>query len=123
MPFFDIDGKMYPCSYMTPMSFPPNELRDILKTNFSDDELFIDDECFNNCYIYPICPTCASANYIKNKSFKIRNKNKCRIQKLVKNGGLFDSNNDDTKLYYTIKAIKKITSLYLDEFRKFEIVE
>jgi hypothetical protein len=121
---------------MTPMSFPPNELRDILKTNFSDDELFIDVECFNNCYIYPICPTCASTNYIKNKSFKIRNKNKCRIQKLVslfiadlqakklvKNGGLFDSNKDDTKLYYTIEAIKKIKALYLDEFKKFEIVE
>jgi radical SAM protein with 4Fe4S-binding SPASM domain len=135
-PFFDIDGKIYPCSYMTPMSFPQNELNAILKTDFSDNELFVDDECFNNCYIYPICPTCSGANYIVNKSFNKRNKNKCRIQKLValfiadlqgkklvKSGGLFGSNKDVTKLYYTIEAIMKIKSLYLDEFKNFVIPE
>jgi len=136
MPFFDFDGKRYPCSYITPMTFEKNELNNILQTNFSDDELFIDDECFNNCYIYPICSTCAGANYMVNKTFKKRNKNKCRIQKLValfiadlqakrlvKSGGLFGSNKDDTKLYYTIEAIKKIKTLYLDEFKNFETIE
>ena len=136
MPFFDVDGKIYPCSYITPMTFEQNELNDILQTNFYDDELFIDDECFNNCYIYPICSTCAGVNYMTNKLFKKRNKNKCRIQKLialfiadlqgkrlVKSGGLFGSIKDDTKLYYTIEAIKKIKSLYLDEFKNFNIIE
>jgi radical SAM protein with 4Fe4S-binding SPASM domain len=135
-PFFDIDGKMYPCSYMTPMSFLQNELTAILKTDFSDDELFIDNECFDNCYIYPICPTCSGTNYMVNKSFNKRNKNKCRIQKLValfiadllakrlvKSGGLFDSIKDDTKLYYTIEAIKKIRVLYLDEFKYYLTLE
>jgi radical SAM protein with 4Fe4S-binding SPASM domain len=131
-PFFDVDGKIYPCSYMTPMTFPQNVLDDINKTDFSNDELFIDDDCFNHCYIYPICPTCASANYITNKTFKKRNRNKCRIQKLialfiadlqakrlVKSGGFSGSNIDNTKLYYTIEAIKKIKSLYLEDFLKF----
>ena len=135
-PFFDIDGKRYPCSYITPMSFPINELDEILKTNFLNDELFIDDECFNHCYIYPICPTCAGANYKTNKSFKKRNKNKCRIQRLialfiadlqakrlVKSGSLLGQNTDNTKYYYTIEAIKKIKSLYLDEFKRFETLE
>ena len=132
-PFFDIDGKRYPCSFITPMTFSQNELNVIIQTNFSNEKLFIDDECFNNCYIYPICPTCAGANYMINKCFNKRNKSKCRIQKLtalfiadlqakrlVKSGGLFGSNKDDTKLYYTIEAIKKIKSLYLDEFQRFE---
>jgi radical SAM protein with 4Fe4S-binding SPASM domain len=135
-PFFDTDGKIYPCSYITPMSFQQNELNNILQINFSNEELFIDNECFNNCYIYPICPTCAANNYMINKTFNKRNKSKCRIQKLialfaadllakrlVKSGGLFDSIKDDTKLYYTIETIKKIKALYLGEFKDFYALE
>jgi len=132
-PFFDIDGKIYPCSYMTPMSFSESELNEILKTNFHDDELFIDDDCFNHCYIYPICPTCAGANYKTSRYFKKRNRNKCRIQKLIalfiadltverllKSGVSFNSNTDKTKLYYTIEAIKHIRDLYLPDFNNME---
>jgi len=132
--FFDIDGKRYPCSFITPMTFNKKDLDFIAETDFTKEDNFIDDECFNNCYIYPICPTCAGANYKINKSFKLRNKGKCRIQKLialfiadlqgkkiVKSGGLINSKKDDTKLYYTIEAIKKIKSLYLEEFKEFEI--
>lgn len=127
-PFFDVDGKHYPCSFITPMTFPQAEIDDILKTDFINDENFLDEECFNNCYIYPICPCCSGANYMINKTFKVRNKSKCRIQKLitlfiadlqskrlVKNPKLYD----DATLYYTIEAIKKIRSLYLDEFKDF----
>jgi sulfatase maturation enzyme AslB (radical SAM superfamily) len=127
-PFFDVDGKRYPCSFITPMTFPQRELDDILKTDFANDENFVDDECFNNCYIYPICPCCSGANYMLNKTFKLRNKSKCRIQKLL---ALFIADMqakriqknpkryDDTTLYYTIEAIKKIRELYLDEFKRF----
>jgi sulfatase maturation enzyme AslB (radical SAM superfamily) len=110
--FFDIDGKQYPCSFISPMTFPQKELDAILQTDFSDDEIFIDDDCFNNCYIYPICPTCSGENYLINKSFKIRNKSKCRIQKLValfiadlqakrliKNNGFVEDKIDNTNLY------------------------
>jgi sulfatase maturation enzyme AslB (radical SAM superfamily) len=124
--FFDVDGKQYPCSYVTPMSFPQHELDDILATDFTDDENFIDDDCFNDCYIYPICTTCAGGNYMVNKTFKIRNKSKCRIQKLI---ALFiadlqakliqknPSRYDDTTLFYTIEAIKQIRERYLGEFK------
>ena len=127
-PFFDVDGKRYPCSFITPMTFPQNELGDILKTDFSNDENFIDDDCFNNCYIYPICPCCLGADYMVNKTFKKRNKSKCRIQKLITlfaadmQAKLIQKNPkryDDTTLYHTIEAIKKIRSLYLDEFKGF----
>jgi sulfatase maturation enzyme AslB (radical SAM superfamily) len=127
-PFFDVDGKRYPCSFITPMTFPKNELDDILQTDFTNDENFVDDDCFKNCYIYPICPCCYGANYMVNKTFKKRNRSKCRIQKLIalftadmqakliqKNPKLYD----DNTLYYIIEAIKKIRALYLDEFKEF----
>jgi radical SAM protein with 4Fe4S-binding SPASM domain len=127
-PFFDVDGTRYPCTFITPMTFPKHELDDILKTDFTNNKNFIDDECFNNCYIYPICPTCSGANYMVNKTFKERNKSKCRIHKLI---ALFVADMeakriqkntkryDDTTLYYTIEAIKNIRALYLDEFMRF----
>jgi radical SAM protein with 4Fe4S-binding SPASM domain len=129
-PFFDVDGKCYPCSFVTPMTFSQAEIDDILKTDFANDENFLDEECFNNCYIYPICPSCSGSNYMVNKSFKQRNKAKCHIQKLI---ALFIADlwsklivknpkgYDDTILYHTIEAIKKIRTLYLNEFREFMI--
>jgi len=127
-PFFDVDGTRYPCVFMTPMTFSNEELSKILKTDFTNDENFIDDGCFDNCYIYPICPTCAGANYLANKTFKERKKTRCRIQKLI---SLFIADlqekriekkpkiYDDHKLYHTIEAIKKIRSLYLPEFEEY----
>lgn len=127
-PFFDVDGKMYPCPFVTPMTFSEGELSEILKVDFTNNDNFIDEDCFENCYIYPICPTCAGANYLKNKSFKERDKSRCRIQKLIslfiadlqakrimKNPKIYN----DEVLYHTIEAIKKIRSLYLPEFEKY----
>jgi radical SAM protein with 4Fe4S-binding SPASM domain len=126
--FFDVDGKTYPCTFITPMTFSQKEIDNAKSTNFADDNNFIDDECFNDCYICPICPTCSGSNYMVNKDFKKRNKNKCRIQKLV---SLFIADlqakrivkrmdfQDKNTLYYTIEAIKKIRSLYLEEFKSY----
>jgi len=124
-PFFDVDGRRFPCSFVTPMTFTETELAEIMKTDFTNQELFVDDDCFNNCYIYPICPTCAGANYLCNSTFKKRNKSHCKIQKLIsvfiadltarriiKNPEIFD----DNQRYHTIEAIKKIRELYLPEF-------
>jgi len=127
-PFFDVDGRRYPCAFITPMTFTSNELVDILKTDFTNNDNFLDVDCFENCYIYPICPTCAGANYLVNKTFKKRNKCRCRIQKLT---SLFIADlqakriekkpkiYDDYTLYHTIEAIKKIRSLYLSEFEEY----
>jgi radical SAM protein with 4Fe4S-binding SPASM domain len=126
--FFDTDGKMYPCPLVTPMTFSNKELEEIMKTNFAEDENFLDEDCYKNCYIYPICPTCAGANYMVNKNFKKRNKSKCRIQKIVSlfiadlQGKLLLKNRakiNDTVAYYRIEAIKKIRELYLNEFENF----
>jgi len=123
MVFYDYDGKQYPCAFVTPMTLSQEDINQILKTDFSDDKLFLDEECYSSCYIFPICPTCAGADYLANKSFKIRKKDKCRIRKLI---ALFTADlqaklilknpnryNNDV-LYYTIEAIKKIKNIVSD---------
>lgn len=129
-PFFDVDGTMYPCSFITPMTFTENELSNIIETDYEDEEIFLDEYCFDNCYIYPICSTCYGANYLNNKSFKQRDKTRCKIQRLialfvadlsakriVKNSKLYGD--DNNTLYHTIEAIKNIRTLYLPEFQEF----
>ncbi|MBP1546784.1 MAG: 4Fe-4S cluster-binding domain-containing protein [Oscillospiraceae bacterium] len=126
--FFDTDGTRLPCPFITPMTFDKQELEDILKTDFNNQANFIDDDCFKNCYIYPICPHCAGANYLTQKTFKNRDKSRCRIQKLItlycadlqakrllKN----PKSVSEDKLYYTISAVKRIREEFLDEFRDF----
>jgi sulfatase maturation enzyme AslB (radical SAM superfamily) len=126
--FFDIDGNAFLCAFITPMTFSNEDIQNILEIDFTDENNFLDKDCFNNCYIYPICSSCSGANYKVNKIFKIRNKSKCRIQKII---ALFIAdlqarkirNNPDilkgNELYYTIRAIKKIKNLYHKEFEKY----
>jgi sulfatase maturation enzyme AslB (radical SAM superfamily) len=125
--FFDVDGEKYPCYFVTPMTFSKSEIEIILKTDFLNENNFIDEQCYEHCYIYPICPTCSGANYMVNKTFKIRNKSKCKIQKLIalfmadlQAKRLLNNNNliqEGNILYYTIEAIKKIREFYLDELK------
>lgn len=127
--FFDIDGRRYPCSYMTPMTFTANTLKSLSEVNFDDEEKFVDEECYNKCYIYPICTNCAAANFQRTGRFDKRDKGRCKINKMI---ALFTADthakritnnpelySDETKLYYTIEAIKKIRELYLLEFEKY----
>jgi len=126
--FFDTDGTKLPCPFVTPMTFSKEELENIGKTDFYNENNFIDDDCFLNCYIYPICPNCAGANYLTQKSFKMRDKSKCKLQKLitlyvaelfarriVKNPNSFD----EARLYHLINAIKKIKTIFLPEFEEY----
>lgn len=126
--FFDVDGKQYPCSYFTPMTFSTEELQEIMSLDFTNEALFAEDKCFNDCYLYPLCPTCAGANYQTNKAFGVKNAIHCRTQKLValfaaelqarkiiKNSKLYDSHTT----YYMIKAIEEIKNLYYDEFKMY----
>lgn len=126
--FFDVDGKRYPCSFITPMTFSHNEIALIQDVDYKDVNNFVDEACYNNCYIYPICPVCAGACFLINKSFKKRVKSRCRTQKLIalfsadiqakriaKNPSLYD----ERKMFHTINAIKKIKELYLNEFKEF----
>lgn len=128
--FFDCDGTMYPCPFVTPMTFDDNKLCKIKEYDFTNPMNTIDEDCASNCYIYPICPTCAGSNYLNNGSFKQRDKSKCRIQKLI---ALYSadlqakrlikkpSSVDKDQLYYTIMAIKKIKDQFYNGFSMYMI--
>jgi len=127
-PLFDVDGTLYPCSHLASMTCSEKELHEIVNTDFTDDDNFVDEDCFDNCYIYPLCPTCAGTSYLMHRNFKVRDKRKCLIQKLValfiadlqakrilKNPDCIEKN----QLYPTIEAIKKIKSLYYEEYKQY----
>ena len=127
--FFNTDGTRMPCPFVTPMTFTENELEDILKTDFEDHSVFVDEDCFNNCYMYSICPMCPGANYLVKKTFTKRDKSKCRMQKLitlfaadlqakrlVKNPNSVPEN----RVYNTITAIEKIKEKFLPEFLEYK---
>ena len=129
--FYDTDGRRLPCPFITPMTFLPSEIEDILQTDFENVDNFVDNDCFENCYIFPVCPNCSGANYMSQKTFQIRDKAKCRIQKLItlysadllgkrilKNPDLVHQDS----LYNTISAIEKIRNEYLDEFSEFHSI-
>ncbi len=126
--FFDVDGRKLPCTFCTPMTFDEKTLTEICNYDFSKVDDFIDDECYSNCYIYPTCPHCAGANYLTQKTFKTRDKSKCRIQKLIslfvadlltkrilKNPEKFE----ESRRGLMIDAIQKIRELYLPEFKEY----
>lgn len=128
--FFDVDGKRYPCSFFTPMTFSAEELEKVCAADFTDNKLFVDDKCFNDCYIYPLCPTCAGANYQTNGSFGKKNKIHCKTQKLItlfaadllakkisKNPCLYD----ECTTYFTIEVIEKVKELYYKEFIEYDL--
>lgn len=125
--FYDIDGKKYPCSYVTPMTFSAEELDSICNTDFTNTSLFVDEECRQACYLYPVCSCCAGANYFVNHTFSKRIKSRCDLVKIIavyiaelharrilKNRDLY---NDETQLYYLIQAIKEIREKYYTEFK------
>ena len=125
--FFDTDGKRYPCPFVTPMTFSSDELEDIQNTDFNNNDNFVDEECFD-CYIHPICPYCPGANYLTQKSFKHRDKSKCRVQKLI---ALYVADllakrllkNPESvpkeQVYNTITAIERIRKDFLSEFNEY----
>lgn len=123
--FFDTDGKRYPCTFITPMTFDDNTINSILSTDFESPEEFTDQDCMKNCYLYPICKRCPAENYLKNKSFKQWNREKCgfteilalavseiEMRKILNNPQIYD----ETKLFYTIEAIKNIRELYQNKY-------
>lgn len=129
MQFYDTDGTKYPCAFITPMTFNDEQLTEINSLDFSNSDLFIDEYCYNNCYIYPLCATCSGANYKQNGCFSIRDKSKCRINKLV---ALFladytakrilslpEEKRNSTKIKMNIEAIKKIKELFYPEFKQY----
>lgn len=126
---YDVDGKKYPCPFVTPMTFSNEQLDKISKINFEDASVFSDTSCLDECYISPVCGTCAGANYLVNGRFDTRIKSRCDMNKLIT---IFiaeyhtrriifneESYPDKDQMFYIIEAIKEIRKRYYSLYRKY----
>ena len=127
--FYDVDGKKYPCTFVTPLTFSEKEIEDINRIDFSDPKEFVDDYCAKNCYIYPVCNTCSGANYLVNHSFSERIKTRCDFTKLI---CLYiaelhtrrilehrDLYKDENQLFFLIEAITNIKDMYYEDYKQY----
>lgn len=78
----DIDGSEYPCTYFFPLSMSRPELKKVLCYDLKDENLFIDKDCMETCYIYPICKGCYGDNYSTTGLFSKRPEQKCKLAQL-----------------------------------------
>lgn len=78
----DIDGVEYPCTYFFPLSMSKKELDKIADIDLTDENIFINEECLENCYIYPICKGCYGDNYSTTGLLSTRSQQKCKLAKL-----------------------------------------
>lgn len=128
--YYETDGRKYPCTFIAPMGFSKDDLKEMISVDYNNERLFTDVSCKNECYIYNICRTCAAENFILHRRFDIYNKKNCGMKKIlalavaelqsrliVKNPKTYDS----CRLYHTIEAIKKIKELYLPDYGKYFI--
>lgn len=119
MAAFDTDGKIYPCTFFTPMTFSKEQLKALEGINYSDAELFIDNECFDNCYLSPVCNCCYGANYLTTGKINSRDRSKCELIKIravfsaaIKAQRIIEKPDDTYENALTIRAISRINELY-----------
>lgn len=82
MAVIDIDGSSYPCSYFSSLSMSGEALASILSLDFKNKDLFIENECFDNCYLYPVCHSCYGDNYTFTGKLSKCSSQKCELNKL-----------------------------------------
>lgn len=122
MAAYDTDGKKYPCTFITPMTFNKKFLNTIQSINYKDIDIFIDEECYNNCYLEPICNSCYGANLLSNSKINIRDKSKCALTKIravytaaLKAHKIINNPENSYINRKTVEAISKINELYNKE--------
>lgn len=119
MAAYDTDGKKYPCTFFTPMTFSQEILSALSSIDFTDKTCFIDKECHQNCYIAPICNSCYGANMLANGVLNKRDRSKCELMKIraLYSAALIankwkDGCEDNYENSMTAKAILRINQLY-----------
>lgn len=119
MAVYDTDGSKYPCTFFTPMTFTKEQLDSLKNIDFNDPRNFVDKECFDNCYLEPVCNCCYGANMLMNGKLNIRDKSKCELMKIravfsaaLAAHKLQNDHEDNYENAMTAKAVVKIGELY-----------
>ena len=123
---FDSDGTSYPCSMLTPMNLSAEQIHGLKGVDYSNPDCFVDEECFENCLIYPICNKCYAGNYMKNGQFNRYSKDECALKeiealylaefearKIMSNPSVYEKQ----KMYLTIEAIRQIKEAYYSKYQ------
>jgi len=79
---YETDGSKHPCTFITPMTFSSDILNSVQDVDYKNPEYFIDEHCFNNCYLHPVCTSCYGANLLSNGKINVRDKSKCELTKI-----------------------------------------
>ena len=119
MAAYETDGTKCPCTFITPMTFNEETLSSIKCIDFSKQDLFTDEKCFNNCYLNPICTSCYGANLLSNGQINIRDKSRCELMKVravfsaaLRLNMILKNPQDTPENRKAIIAIKRINELY-----------
>lgn len=114
-----IDGKMYPCTFFTPMTFSTEQLKTIENIDWNNDKIFVDKYCKNNCYLNPVCSSCYGANFLNSGRLNERDKSKCELVKIraiytaaIQAKRIIESPQDTYTNYLLVKAIQQINTKY-----------
>ncbi len=121
MAIYDIDGRKYPCQFFTPMTIEAEKFAEVKDIDFTDDTLFLDTYCVENCYFHNICSTCYGANFLSTGKVNVKDKSKCNLLKvrayyaaaLLANKILrnTDTSVDTNTIALQIRAIEKIKEI------------
>ena len=85
MKTYDVDGENYPCQYFMPLSIGMERAASAQKIAFPEDSFpkdLLDEEC-RRCIIQVCCPNCFGANYASTGNIYKRDKNMCRLTKIM----------------------------------------
>ena len=113
------DGKLYPCTFFTPMTFDEEKLSLIQSVDFKNYSSFEDRECSRTCYLHPICNNCYGANLLSTGKLNCRDKSCCNLIKLrayftaaLLAHKILANPTDSIETQLTIKAIERIKKEY-----------
>ena len=113
------DGRIYPCTFFTPMTFTSDTLSTVKELDFHNYSIFEDSECSKECYLHPICNNCYGANLLSTGKINCRDKSSCNLIKLrayftaaLLAHKILRNPTDNLETELTIKAIEKIKAKY-----------
>lgn len=120
MAAYETDGKKYPCTFFTPMTFDAKILKNICdEIDFECHSQFIGEDCFRNCYLEPVCTSCYGANLLSTGAVNKRDRSKCALMKVravfsaaLRAHQILQNPVDIPENRLAITAIKRINDLF-----------
>lgn len=82
MRVYSTDGICYPCHFFEPLALGEEKAIKSFDIDFSQAVQLQDKDC-NGCCLLPVCPTCYGSNYATTGDVSQKDKNICRLTKIM----------------------------------------